>query len=787
METIFVGREQEQKRLNDLFSKALKNSLQICFISGEQGDGKTTLAEYFANSAQKQHPETIQAFGSCQEITKEKSYKPFQDIFSKFTGVRVGEIRSALGSNQELEIKQKIQVAIKILLASTPDLIGLLVPPVALLTKVVGVASDQIIQNRIEASKLSSITEERLRDQSKQFFTELSEKSPIIMIFDDVQWIDMLSLKLIRNLQSDLVGLRILMILTFRPREIPQELQGWIEEINQHTGEAVIDLHADHGETRGIEFIQGFLQQNNCDVDAEFVKHFYQRTEGKPLYAEELLQYLKNSGVLTINTLGLFEEEPLMKQWAQLPTRITRLEALIDSRLKLLDAELTEILNIAGIEGFEFTAQVITELTNKSEKAVLEALSNILDKQYGLVREVGEENIGSVTLSRFRFSNILYQERIYNNMASSLRSYWHRNVAVALERLYSDDLGQAAVFLGKHYERANRPREASRYLIMLGKQQIITRRTHEGIEILERALALARNSKYMEGIVDALSYIGMELVEKMNFIDGEIRIQEAIKLSREHQQLHALGISLRALGRIRTSQSRYSEAMYSYMEALNIANQINELGLAGACLNNIGLLAAGEGRHNDAVFFFNQRLDIATQLGDDDGKIIAYINWGDSARILGENLKSRELLMKGLEIASARKDWFRECGINISLAYLDIEEGNLRSASQLIIEVLYLAKVKDHKRRRVQALICAASIFARTKFFEITIKVLAALNTTKDGATIEIAERSRIKKYLMSRLINPENIGGVTQSIDISVEELQNEIEPMLLRFANGL
>lgn len=434
------------------------------------------------------------------------------------------------------------------------------------------------------------------------------------------------------------------------------------------------------------------------------------------------------------------------------------------------------MLQIASVQGYEFLAQVIASLTGKSERDVLEVLSKYLDRQHNLIVEIGEEIVGSTTISRFRFTNIFYQEHIYHNMGSGVRRIRHREVAEALEELYKEDLGQVTIFLAKHYERANKPRKASEYLVMLGKQQLANRQIDEGISTLERALSLARNSGYVNGIIDSLRYLGMEFIGDVKHEDAEALLEEAIRLAREHKQLAALSYSLRGLGRIRRSQERNSEAMYHYMEGLNVAYQIEDMGLAGACLTNIGVLASAEERYNDAIYFFLERLKIAEETGDDDGKIISWLNLGDAYRNIGQLETSRIYLEKGLELVSTREDWLRECGVKIALAYLEVSAGNLKTAAHLLLETLDVATSKKHDRRRAESLICAADVLVTTGYLEIAAKVIGHF----DEAPIARPERSRIKNN-MSQAGSSEAISLAMQmGKNLELGQIQSEVEKHL-------
>jgi len=782
METFFGGRNDELRLLNELFNKAANNSVQICFVAGYRGDGKTTLVEHFAADAQERFKNLTYAIGGCQQTTQEKSYEPFQDIFSQLTGIQARELHATFGGEREFSLKQKIQIATQTLVDITPDLIGVLVPGVSLLTKVAGTVANQVIKRRIDASKDTNIRIDQINEQCQRFLTELADKGSLILVFDDVQWIDNSSFNLLQYLQGNLSNLPILIIATYRPNEITDEFANWITTIKVELGNIVIDLHMTESDIRRYEFIESFLQQNHCNVDKEFIEEFSKRTEARPVFAVELLRYLRSSHVLTQNALGIWEENDEMGNWIQIPTRITELEALIDSRLKLIDNEFMDMLRIASVEGYEFTAQVIVNVTGKLEIEVLESLSNILELRHGLIKEIGEESIGSIIISRFRFTNILYQEHIYSQIGLGVRRIRHNDIAETLEEIFDDDTGQIAVQLAYHYEKALKLPKAAEYLVVVGKQQLTNRQSKEAMNTLERALSLARNCDYIRGVIDSLRYMGVELIGKRQFAEAEPLLQESIKLARDLQYLSALSYALRGLGRIRAAQQQNSEAMYYYMESLNLGKQNDELESMGASLTNIGVLANAEKRFEDAKYFFEQRLEIAERMNSDDGRFFGLINLGSNARKTGQLEQAKKYFQRGLEIVSRSQDWQRECGLKIGLAYVAAEENNFYEASRLLVEALNIATTKNDRPRQLEGLICAADIFARIDNIVVAAKIIGYMENSKELTAGDRAECTRIRDILAKKMLSEQLVSNLQLGLTVDDQELLNETNPILLQ-----
>src|SRR4029450_12102577 len=129
-----------------------------------------------------------------------------------------------------------------------------------------------------------------------------------------------------------------------------------------------------------------------------------------------------------------------------------------------LEPLLQEILQVASVEGEEFTAELGAQVLHLEESDVIRRLSRDLDKTHRLVRAVGIKRDGPTRLSRYRFEHILIQQYVYNRLDEVERVYLHEAIGRALERILGKQTEQHAVQLARHFEAAHLPEQAAVYL-----------------------------------------------------------------------------------------------------------------------------------------------------------------------------------------------------------------------------------------------------------------------------------------------------------------------------------
>ena len=783
---VLVEREEEQRVMFHLLENAFENKLQLCFVAGNQGDGKTTFIESFILKAQENydHHKLHCATGICDQSTRnDGAYDAFKDIFSQLTGVKANDIQNSIERKSPTNLQRTIHVATETLINIAPELIGILAPGVGLLTKALSISANNVIKNRIEISQNEKVKKDEIFFGAEEYFRKLSQKHPVILVLDDVQWIDKLSLELLHHLKHELKESPILIIAAYRPNEINEEdslVKQLISTTRLEVENVIIDLNIDNlSFSKRKDFVNSFLLNNSCKVSEEFVGELLNRTGGKPLWLVELLRFLRQSGYLVQASGSWIEASDI--NWLSLPNQSTKLEALLEKRIQELEAELVEMLLIASVEGFEFTAQTISRIMGKTDRFVLSALETRLDKKYGFVKALNEEVIGEQALSHFRFTNIYYQEYLYEKvLGAGERRIIHSQVAESIEALYSTETNRVTLELSNQFRLALNNNKSVDYLIQLGQQQTLNRQLELAETTLKEAWSLAQATDYHSGSVKAMFHLAEDVImgNTDRWDEAKNVLQSCIALARQEGYSKELSYALTSMGKIYRGEKKFTVAIFHYMESINLAQIRKDLIQEGKNLTNIGVVASEEGRHDDAKFFYDKRLELAKKVNYSDGIVVSYINLGDNARYRQDYEQARYYLQQAQEFLSKNPNPYRECAVLLSLAHLAVDENNISLAAKNIYTSQEIAIKKKYKDRKKDGLLCTVKVLAMANQEENTFRVWNALKIVANDDKKRQLEKETKEVILKCFQDFPHpNEETITIPQDILVQETQTILE----------
>lgn len=513
----FVARERELHQLNDHLEKAMSGHGRMVFIAGEVGRGKSSLLYEFARRSVAAEPNLIVAGGSSDlYVGMGEPLLPFRDIFRFLTcdidnSATAGIISNDLTARLELLLPFTAQV----LLESGLHLIDTLVSGPALEIRL----TQNYPENQFNAELLIRLHEQRivhssspvqdlrqdhLFDEISSTLNALSRRRPLLLMLDDLHWVDYSSAALLGHLLNRLQQSPILIVGSFRPEDLvhgrqtdeqgkpaPHPLQELLSESQRQLGQNRIDL--DHPEPdEELDFVNAFLDKDANDFDTEFRKRLARLTEGHPLFVVELLRDMKERGDIVQGNNGRWIENENMN-WDHLPARV---EGVIEKRVSRLPDDLRDLLSIGSVQGETFFAEVIAQVRQIDPRELTYRLSEVLDRQHRLIRERGIKRAGAVRLSQYRFRHHLFQKYLYGRLADAERMYLHEDVGNALESFYVDrsDADEVpATQLARHFQEARLGGKASHYLLMAGQNAALVLAYNDAAAHFERGLSLLEN------------------------------------------------------------------------------------------------------------------------------------------------------------------------------------------------------------------------------------------------------------------------------------------------------
>ncbi len=189
MDQIFIAREQQLKQLSECLAQAAAGQGRVCFVSGEAGSGKTTLVQEFVRRAQAQDKDLAVAVGLCDAQTGVgDAYLPFREVLGQLTGdVDAKLAQGAITSENAGRLKNMLVLAGQAIVDVGPDLVGVFVPGVGLVTKLGAFVAEKVgwldrLEKLVNKPKdkpgESGIQESHIFEQYANVLCRISEKNP---------------------------------------------------------------------------------------------------------------------------------------------------------------------------------------------------------------------------------------------------------------------------------------------------------------------------------------------------------------------------------------------------------------------------------------------------------------------------------------------------------------------------------------------------------------------------------------------------------------------------------
>jgi len=479
--SLFVDREGELETLARALSRADAGRGSVRFVTGEPGSGKTALLAAFARRALARHPQLLVAWGQCSAFTGQGDpYFPFLTIARTLSGeVDAGGTAGAMGPEHARRVWQCLPATVDALLDHGSDLIDRFVSGEDLLARARlhgGVRAERL--NRLQ-SLLDQLAQQppqrRVRqaalfEQFTRVLSTLAQRRPLLLIVDDMQWIDPGSVNLLFHLARRIPGRRILLLGAYRPQDAalhregePHPLLGVVGELQAAFGEIEIDLM----QSEGGAFVEALIDSEPNELDEDFRGLLHRQTGGNPLFTIELLRAMQLRGEIRRSDRGRWVEGPQLN-WDELPPRV---EAVIGH----LSPVCRELLSAASVEGEQFTAEAVAEVAGRDVQQVCDLLSQEAGKEHRLVTAQTVRQIDGRTLALYRFRHALFQIYLYQHLDVVERARLHGRVAHELEQLYQGSLDQFPEIihsLARHFEVAGRAEKAVHYYTRAGKHAL---------------------------------------------------------------------------------------------------------------------------------------------------------------------------------------------------------------------------------------------------------------------------------------------------------------------------
>ena len=481
--TPLVGRKEEIAILTNRWAQAVQGESHLVMLTGEAGIGKSRVLRTFREKIADIPHSQVLYYGSAYH--ENSAFFPVIDQLER-------TLRFDSSDSVELRL-EKLQSEVSRLGLEVESTVP---PLVALLSldkddKVPGVFQSGELKRRQQVAICSMIE-------------AMSIEAPVLLVVEDTHWFDASSLELLVAIGERLNQARLLTVMTHRPeftfagRRGANQTQIPLSHLGGLESAAIVTRVA-----------------GNRPLPDEVAAQIIAKTDGIPLFVEELTKSLLESGVLRDDGNRFVLDDPLP------PLAIP--PSLQDSLMARLDrlAATKDIAQLAACIGRSFDFRLLSAVSSQDETELRAALDQLVEA--GLVHERGLHDGVS-----YEFNHALVRDAAYDSLLKSTRQLNHQRIAQTLEQDFKALAAAQPGLLALHYTEAGLVEQAVTWWHRAGVRSVRLAANLEAIRNLERGLEL------LETLDQSKTVVGLE-IDMLQVLGNAVRATEGSASERVEQ------------------------------------------------------------------------------------------------------------------------------------------------------------------------------------------------------------------------------------------------------------
>jgi class 3 adenylate cyclase/tetratricopeptide (TPR) repeat protein/ribosomal protein L40E len=539
--TQFVGRKNSMVALMDAYDKTRSGSGQVVGVVGDAGVGKSRLMLEFRN--QLSQGEFAYFEGQCLHFGGSMSYLPILDIIRSYFEIKEGD--------QEFLIKKNMEGKIVQLDEKLHDVL----PP---FHELLSLDVEDAAYKKLEPMQKREKTFEAIRD----LLVYGSQNRPIILVVEDLHWIDKTSEEFLDYLIGWLAGARILLILLYRP------------EYTHHWGSKSYynRIGLDQLTPKSsAELIRSILQDG--EAVPELRELILDRAAGNPLFMEEFTHTLLENGSIRCKDRKCV----LIKNASEIQVPDT-IEGIIAARMDRLEDDIKRTMQVASVIGRDFAFRILETITEMRQ-----GLKSYLLNLQGL-EFIYEKNLFPEL--EYVFKHALTQEVAYNSLLQQRRKEIHEKIGRAIEELYPERLEEFYEMLAYHYSKSENSERTYQYLKVSGQKAMRNNSAWEALNYYRQALSvldrMPEDTKQKNKKLEVL-YLSISPLIALGFPENSLSIlEQGEQLARELDDQHRLFRFHTNIGFFYCTIGNYPDARPYIEQAFDAAEKLHDVDLMGA-------------------------------------------------------------------------------------------------------------------------------------------------------------------------------------------------------------
>ena len=563
--TPLVGRDDELRVLQRRWQGAREGEGHVVLLSGEPGIGKSRLVQTLFDQARdetaycwrlqcsSQHTNSA-LYPVIVQLEHAARFEPGDDAATK-----LAKLTRTLGEAG----------------SGTQQTVSLLAPLLSV-----------PIENASDARDASP---QRQKDETLQallsVLRDFAEVRPVLVVFEDVHWIDPTTQELLDLIIDAVAQLPILVLVTFRPSYVPT----WV-------GDSRVTLLALSrlSERERAEMVNRLLRDKS--LPQALLTQIVDKTDGIPLFVEEL----------TMLVAAMEAGDGTSSRWeAGLKIPSTLRDSLTARLDQLGDAK--ELAQIGAAIGREFDYDLLRSVAPWDDSVLHDKLSRLVELLHG--RGVGPR-------MRYAFKHALVQEAAYSSLLKRTRRQYHERIAESLESEFAEICETQPELLAHHYAQAGHSERAADWWLRAGRRALSRCANAEAIHHLECGLVAVRELTDSEARrrmeLDFHTTLGPALFATQGYAAPEVervyrRGRELCALVGESPELFSVHWGLWAFHVVRADLEL---ALETGQEMLRLAQEDNDRSWRIEALLAVGLTRYFQGHPQEALAALEQAIGL---------------------------------------------------------------------------------------------------------------------------------------------------------------------------------
>jgi class 3 adenylate cyclase/tetratricopeptide (TPR) repeat protein len=491
--TALVGREVDLGVLLDRWSRVQDGDSQVVLITGEPGIGKSRTAHSLQESLQTTRYKAVR--WHCSPFHVSSALHPV-----------IGQLEAAAGFVREEDGSARF-AKLRRLHLDVDDGGGTFIQVLAELLSLPGVAVPDLPPEEKKVRLFVGLTE---------WLRSLAVRSPVLLVVEDAHWIDPTTAELLDRMVEALFGLPAMVLVTARPEYQAPAAWTRLDRFSHHylnrlSRRQVVEL---------VEKVAGGV------LPRELIDQIVAKTDGVPLFVEELTKAVLESGVV-----GKADQRFILSGALPALAVPANLQGSLMARLDRLSSA-KPVAQIGAALGREFSHALIAALSDVDEAVLADALGKLQSAGLLFQRSDGGERA-------YAFKHALVRDAAYNSLLRSQRAALHRRIAATIEARFPMVAETEPELVARHWTEAGMAQSAVDWWRKAGQRALRRLSFQEATAHFDHALMLAPGLEPTEERDRLIARLWLECVVALRQTHwGGHRMEEAAR------RALSIGISL---------------------------------------------------------------------------------------------------------------------------------------------------------------------------------------------------------------------------------------------------